>query len=198
MPVGKKGQFSWNQLISLPQGLTPPDLEDGVWDALFLELGTRLPDDYIDFVNQYGPGEFGGFVVVSTPLAGSRRWRLTSSEQKLANEFPTSFMLMRDINRLKQSISNTDVFEYPLYPSTSGLLPWGGDFNGNIYCWETVGAPNSWPVVVIEDGFDANSQRFECGLYRFFQKTFSGELSCNCWPSDFPGDSLPFCFVPHT
>jgi hypothetical protein len=105
------------------------------WPAVEEKLSLSLPTDYRDFVLTYGTGLFARFYIIYNPFSTSE-WsnleicveRLCSQEREFKRDWP-------------------DRVPFPIYPECPGLLPWGGDENGNYYYWLTDGRPDSWQVV---------------------------------------------------
>src|SRR5262249_26705000 len=87
---------------------------------------------------------------------------------------------------------------YPLplevHPTCPGLLPWGHDGNGNIYCWLTKepksqSAPSEserWPVVFVAHGWQHKPQQFRADM-----TTFLARFATNKYPSVL-GGAEPF------
>jgi len=44
----------------------------------------------------------------------------------------------------------------PLFPESPGLLPWGSDANGHLYCWWTKGKPDKWSIVQLFHGYEGD------------------------------------------
>lgn len=105
------------------------------WRAVEQELGVELPSDYREFVFTYGTGMFAGFYVVYNPC----------SAMKTANLLTKISTLCQQEREFKREFP--DAVPYRIHPDRPGLLPWGGDENGNYYYWITDGPPDSWLVV---------------------------------------------------
>ncbi|HEV7405312.1 MAG TPA: SMI1/KNR4 family protein [Chthoniobacteraceae bacterium] len=133
------------------------------WEAVERQLGVVLPSDYRDFVFTYGTGHFAHFYGVYNPFASSEwiaLWpsvqRVCAGERQIKRHFP-------------------DAVPYPVYPDQPGLLPWGGDDNGNYYFWMTKGAPDTWKVLSDEvrgEGF----QEYGCTMTEFLTGVLCGEF----------------------
>ncbi|MDT0342610.1 SMI1/KNR4 family protein [Streptomyces litchfieldiae] len=119
--------------------LTPPPAQPylgaGAWPALFAQLGTRLPIDYIALLERYGAGCWMGWLRFLTPLrppdAGFVRHiaRTLSAYRTLRDAAPGCFPL-------------------PLWPAPGGFLPCANTIDGDQLGWLTRGAPDDWPVIV--------------------------------------------------
>ncbi|WP_395358138.1 hypothetical protein ACHGLA_00635 [Streptomyces sp. YH02] len=70
--------LGWLRLLSPPR--KRPYLGDGSWEALFAELGTRLPGEYMRLMDEYGAGKWSGWLRFHTPLRTRERRFVTHVE----------------------------------------------------------------------------------------------------------------------
>ena len=109
------------------------------WAAVTSSLGVRLPRDYRDFIDVYGPGTIDDQLDIAAPLGPGDDVDAPSVLELTPKPSST--------NWLKATGS-----EYPLWPEPGALLAWGryraeDDTYGFLY-WLTVGDdPDAWPVV---------------------------------------------------
>ena len=109
------------------------------WAAVTSSLGVRLPRDYRDFIDVYGPGTIDDQLDIAAPLGPGDDFDAPSVLELTPKPSST--------NWLKATGS-----EYPLWPEPGALLAWGryraeDDTYGFLY-WLTVGDdPDAWPVV---------------------------------------------------
>lgn len=144
-------------ISALKKLVPPPDRPVQVgtldrWREIERSIGIRFPRDYRDLVFCYGADLFAGLYYVFSPFASDY---LETVQRKC------------DILRESRETEGADYVPYPIHPEPNGLLPWGGDENGNEYCWLTEGSPTKWPVVqnaVRGSGF----QLHQCGITEFF------------------------------
>lgn len=133
----------------IPPPLNPIDAE-GDWREAELELDFVFPTDFKQFINRYGSGEFYGSLYVINPLTSrGREW-------------------IRD--QLGFCHTLRDACEEAvgwLPPDSFGLIPWGGDSNGNRYCWVASGPPDSWEVVQIFHGYEREIETVPGPVTRF-------------------------------
>ena len=177
-------------LSELLKIVTPPDNPKEVpakpnWAAVEKKLGLQLPDDYKRYVTKFGSGLLGEFVCVLNPF----------SKMEGVEFFSGADLLLSTIRELKRTEGEKYV-PFDLHPESPGLLPWGGDENGNSLFWLTRGARNKWPVVVCA-GRDNRSQLFEMGMTAFLTRTFTGEVKCKIWPKPFAVKSRRAKFEPY-
>lgn len=163
----------------LPPPAEPFEAFNGTWELVEAEIGTPLPEDYKAFVRLYGSGYFMEFLGVDVPFTANPNTRFGAA-------------MARAVNR---TFYGDDEVVYPLWPQASGLLPFGATDNGDYLFWKTEGAPDSWPVVVWDRGF----QEFEvldCDLTGFLAGLVTGEVA----PKAFPDHLLPCdrLFTPRT
>src|SRR5262245_9764620 len=103
-----------------------PIQNSGDWSAVEYELGVVFPSDFKDLIRVYGTGAFYGRLAIENPL---RKWGRDG-----IREYLSAYHELRDACE----------YSFPLFPESPGLLPWGGDSNGHLYCWWTDGAPDVW------------------------------------------------------
>jgi hypothetical protein len=126
-----------DELVALIPPPAKPIDNDGDWSVPERELGATFPTDFKQLIQRYGTGYFWGSLVVANPL--SKQFRN-----------PIQGLLKHCQKQRKMGILTCSLF-----PEKSGLLPWGTDDNGHLYCWLTTGRPVSWPVVQIFHGYES-------------------------------------------
>jgi SUKH superfamily protein len=129
----------------------PPDPRDTDrnWNAVEDELHMCFPKDFRQLIELYGTGEFFAGLLVLNPL---NSW----CRQEILNQLET-LRVMREAMELSLVI----------YPETAGLLPWGRDINGNIFCWLTEGKPDRWSVVQIGHNEEDHPHQADVGITTF-------------------------------
>lgn len=142
------------------------------WEKIEKKIGLKLPSDYKNFVITFGSGLLGSFVYVFNPFSKNEGIELTAGITSLC----------KTLKQLKAHEGEREV-PFPIYPDTPGLLPWGGDENGNGYYWLTDGKPDQWPTIVCA-GRDSRWQKFDMSMTTFLAKSLQGEIKCKIWPSD--------------
>jgi hypothetical protein len=100
------------------------------WSQAEAQLGTKLPDDYRQFIQTYAGGLFAGFYIVLSPGASNPYGNLVKRLELMASHFEYH-----------------EDLTYDIHPTRPGLLVWGADENGNYYYWLTKGNPEQWKVV---------------------------------------------------
>jgi hypothetical protein len=109
----------------------------GDWSAAERELGFAFPDDFKQLIRVYGSGEFYGSLYVVNPLTGDGRdW------------------IRRKLDRCRELREVIEQYVRPLPPDSPGLLPWGGDSNGHMYCWLVDESEEGWEVVQLFHGYE--------------------------------------------
>jgi len=105
-------------------------------------LGTKLPTDYRDLIDDRGPGIVAD-VLVYGPGAPEGNLDLVH--------------WLQGIQRLVASLRQItcDHFPPPFHPEAGGILPWGLLHGRQIVGWAmTSDDPDAWPVVVLTTEFD--------------------------------------------
>jgi len=134
--------------------ITPPasplDCE-GNWYAAEIVVGATYPADFRALIAAYGSGAFfRGHLTVYNPLTVGGLAGIKQAE--------------RFCRQHREGL-------YPLplavHPDTPGLLPWGGDENGNTYCWLTKGKPDKWPVVFLGHGHESHPVQLRTDITGF-------------------------------
>jgi hypothetical protein len=109
---------------------------EGDWSVAEKEFGVAFPADFKALIRRYGTGMFYGDLYVANPL---KEW---GREQ-----------IRGDLSRYRE-LRDACEMSFELFPESPGLLPWGNDSNGHLYCWWTEGPADSWPVVQVFHGYE--------------------------------------------
>lgn len=155
------------------------------WNKIEKKLGVPLPSDYRDFVVTYGTGTLGRFVIVCNAFS-------TIEGGALIPMVKYDCDILRS---LRESEGNEQV-PFDIHPHRPGLLPWGGDENGNSFYWLTEGKPDAWPCVVGE-GRGKRWQTFEMRMTTFLAKAFNRDIKVSVWPRTFPNLRRDLVFEPY-
>lgn len=139
-----------------------PGAGDAVdWSVVEASWGTPFPDDYKEFMAEYGEGAVGDYlgVLLAEPHGGidGRPAHMGMAQESLNAE---------DTWRAKP-------------PNSSGLprlITWGLDSSADILCWRADGDdPSAWPVVVWSRG-RARWSEYACGMTEFLCRLFRAEF----------------------
>ena len=143
--------MSIKQLVALIAPPLNPVDNEGNWRAAEIIVGIEFPPDFRDLIARYGSGAFfNGYLTIYNPLTVGGLACI-----KQAENFHRSY--------------RTGLFPLPLpvHPDRPGLLAWGGDKNGNDYCWLTKGKPEKWPVVFLAHGSESHPVQLPKGVTGF-------------------------------
>jgi len=162
-----------NLISVVPPPSAPEEAYLGPWEAIEADLGTKLPQDYKDFVRLYGSGRFMEFLGVHVPVSWSPYVRLQSEVREICDTIGIVG-------------SADDNLPYPLWPEPGGLLPFGKTDFGDYLFWLPRGPPDDWGVVVWDRGM-GHYEAFDCGLTDFLAGLATGEIE----PKEFPENMLP-------
>ncbi|MBI1259274.1 MAG: hypothetical protein GC204_17550 [Chloroflexi bacterium] len=151
--------MSYSQLLSL---LRPPEepIETGSaegWAAVEAMLSTTLPEDYKQFIGNFGSGWLGGFLFVWNPFASA-----------FYMNFETRYVW-------KLGSLEGEPLPYPLYPASGGLLPFAATKDGDTLFWVTQAQPDHWTIFILPargsaDDYDEYAMDFTtflCKLLKF-------------------------------
>lgn len=102
---------------SMPPPAEPVEAQ-GEMQRVEHRLGTTLPEDYCNFIADYGTGEIGSMpVYVLNPFA-----------PQFGNLFYRGDAIVSVYRQLQ---ANVGEIAYGVYPEKGGLLPWGDTGNGH-------------------------------------------------------------------
>lgn len=165
-------------LESLLEIMTPPVLPvenvgDVDWINIEELLGVGLPADYKQFINVFGTGEIGEFLLPFNPF--SKNENLNLLEQ-----------IKRRLDFMRKMIESFGEKEcpYPLYPHPSGLLPWGCTGNGDMLFWLMDADVNNWAIVVYAP-HDELFEHYKESMTSFLEKLITGDIVSQPIPNDF-------------
>ncbi|MEU8150945.1 SMI1/KNR4 family protein [Nonomuraea sp. NPDC048901] len=115
----------------------PPSPVFGVraWDEVFADIGMRLPDDYVAFIERYGSCDFARWLYVCD-------LRLLTKERCAG--LPEEMDYYRDLRE-----DSPEDFTLAMWPEPGGFFRWGSTIDGDDIGWLTLGEPEAWPVIIV-------------------------------------------------
>jgi hypothetical protein len=153
--------------------LSPPPLpvetHGRKWSVVEQEIGTRLPDDYKMFIEQYGSGRINSFIWIFNPFSSNQYINLN---YKIINQLEVLKTLAQDFG---------EKCPYPLFPQSGGLLPFGETDNGDAIYWLTRGDPNAWQVVV-NQARGPKYEEFALNTTNFLAGILTHKVNCTVFP----------------
>lgn len=164
----------------LPPPLSP--IESGkeeYWTEIEQKIGISLPSDYRDYITTFGTGYVGEFIWVFNPFASKPTFNLIEQIR----------VRLDAVRVIKQQLPSDAPFK--LFPEQGGLLPCGATGNGDCLFWLTEGNPDEWPILVNESRGPDWAQ-FNMRLTDFLAGVIRREISCEIFPTDFPGQRVIF------
>lgn len=162
-----------NDLYSiLPRPSRPVETgDDESWSRIAKKVGTRLPIDYVYFINSYGTGRINDFLAVLNPFTAH-------TYLNLLEQIPRLLSGLRELRE-----EDPEEYPYPLYFEPCGLLPWGISDDGDIFCWLTEGSPDQWHVVTVPR--QSGVELFEVTMVKFIEHALRGQVESSAIPTDF-------------
>lgn len=148
---------------------TPPP---GAWASFERRLGTSLPRDYKEFIENYGSGRIGEFITIFNPFS-------VNDNVNLEKQIETQRSVLLELKTYGEAI------RYEPFPAPSGVLPFGSSDNGDILYWKTVGNPDQW-TVAISEGRAPEWEEFDSSMTRFITDTLLRIAASRIFPKDFP------------
>ena len=150
--------------------LPPPEYreelpEEGGWERVERELGTRLPKDYKTFIETYGTGSISNFLMIANPFSKNRYVNLLSSARMILDAYRTS------------RANAPEYFKDNVFPEENGILPFGSTDNGDVLYWRTLGDPDDWTVTLYES---RGSEHFayDGSMTEFLVDLLTGGIVC--------------------
>ncbi|MEB2275512.1 SMI1/KNR4 family protein [Bacillus sp. ILBB4] len=152
------------------------------WTTIFSLLETKLPSDYIKFIETYGTGGIDNFLWILTPFVNDEHVNLFLRQKEVSRAYSQS------------KLKFPQYYKRDVYPETGGILPWGYTENGDeLYCL-TEGSLDEWKVVVYESGSSEN-YIYSLSMTDFLYQIITKKLACDVFLDDFPSDVATFISV---
>lgn len=114
-------------VISPPQNVVDRPSE-GDWAGVEARLGTVLPDDYKDFLREYGSGSIGQFLWIFNPFSKNENLNLERQAGLQA-------AVLRELS------SYGEIIPYKIFPEGGGIMPFGITDNGDVLFGKLTGFP---------------------------------------------------------
>jgi hypothetical protein len=164
------GVLPVNEMAVVRELVGPPTAAvlDVDWAAVHARLGFRLPADYREFIDAYGPGTFGDIRIMAPDAP---------AEMNLFALLERKYEQVRGIVR----IGNAP----PIYPEPGGAVCWGETVHGWSCGWAPTSAdPDEWTVTAIMPTVDLRGFVVQPGV------SFSSMLKDHAWQSPGMHDGL--------
>ncbi|MFI9200859.1 SMI1/KNR4 family protein [Streptomyces sp. NPDC053048] len=133
------------------------------WIRAAAVWGTRLPDDYVAFITEYGEGHISEFLYIFNPLS-------TKGDESLSQ------MLME--TKTARALAAQLPGPWELHePPSAPLIAWGVTSGPDILCWLTTDKdPDQWPVVVFGRHTASLPTIYNCGMAEFLRRVFLADF----------------------
>lgn len=156
----------------LPPPRSPLDAPDQAdWLVVEKALGLVLPNDYKEFVSQYGAGCIDGFVWPFNPVTQNHHINLL--KQAVAQN---------DLLRLVQKQFPRDV-PYDLFPHERGLLPWAVTDNGDVLFWLK---RHETHLIVVHDSRAPEWEEYDVSTTAFLTQVLLRHIVVKVFPPEWP------------
>ncbi|OAT48886.1 hypothetical protein M997_0808 [Proteus hauseri ATCC 700826] len=139
-----------------------------------------FPNDYIEFITQYGSGKIDNFLTLFNPF----------SNNDDLNFFKQKEWIISDLSELNKS--DPEYYLFPLYPNINGLLPIGITDNGDYLFW-VISSDNSnlWNIAIIASR-SPDIEYQQGNLTHFINNILSRKIRCMSFPEHFPSSNIVF------
>jgi hypothetical protein len=141
------------------------------WAKVEAALGTRLPDDFKAFTEQYGSGKVDDFLYLFNPFAAGQDGNLVFEKDRVLAAYTQTRV------KLPQRLP------LPPFPEPGGMLPVGRTDNGDELYWVTAGDPDDWSVALLESRA-ASQEIHRMPVTSFLAALAAGELETEVLPDD--------------
>ena len=151
--------------FTTPSPTRPPAPVPVDWEAVESWLGVRLPGDYKQLADRYGPLDFGEYLWIHVPCADGR--------------FDYGEWLKETHRQARKQVRALPEDERPrVHPEPGGLLAWGRSRGNDLLFWDTSVSedPDEWTVVVRHAGAVPGTgllpwQRYDLTLTAYLRHT---------------------------
>lgn len=162
---------------NLKQVMIPPisPVETGSlkeWIAIEKKLGIELPNDYKEFIMEYGLGRIGNFLWVENPF----------SKYETANLIDVMQYFQWAYGELRKDFPED--YPRPPFPEDQSLITWGATDNGDYLFWiyEKDKNPNDWKIGITDMG--DGEYLFDMNMSTFLEKLVKNEIQTKAFPED--------------
>lgn len=164
--------------------LPPPAILSEAGDAVTwpsIDDKTKFPNDYIEFVRNYGLGRISNFISFFHPFTSN--FDLNFFEQKK--------IILEDFEFLNKE--QPDSFNYVIYPQENGLLPIGVTDNGDYIFWVVNDSqkPELWTMAIVASR-SPDIEYFDKNLTNFLYELLNGDISPESFPKNYISDHICF------
>lgn len=152
---------------------TPPKTptgrgDDSLWDDYERMMKLTFPRSYKEFLWHFGYGIFAEWTWVVSPFHPQPRFQ--GHFQHFRGEV-FGYVMSR--------MYSTQRAPFELPPAVPGLIPFGGDCDGNLLFLLSAKTEAGWKVVAYEAGFRVYAV-FDCDVPEFFRRWMLGENDDIC------------------
>lgn len=148
------------------------------WNDVESSLAIELPNDYKRFIDKYGTGWIGDFLLVLDPSSVTERYNLVRSSVDILGNYQSS----------KESFPQ--YYSHTIFNGKNGIFPCGITDNADVIYWEYENGEQKNIVVYNARGGDYFS--IESTLTDFIYGVLAKTIVCDRFPEDFPPDNIEF------
>lgn len=149
------------QAVERPRGAAWADFE---------QKWCRLPNDFKEFVTEYGSGCIDDFLWVFNPASSNENLNLSTQ-----------------VTRQLTALGEVPIVGLDLGSDRRYILPFGITDNGDVLAWKVSTDRREWHVVVI-DSRAPKYEEFTMGFAEFLCALLGKDIKCTLFPKDFPTD----------
>ena len=162
------------RILSVPRCVEVPRR----WDYYEKKLDIKLPSDYKQFIDKYGVGWIGDFLLVLDPSSHIERYNLVNESVELLNNYQSS----------KESFPQ--YYKHTIFNGVDGLFPCAITDNADVVYWQYINgvAKN----IVVYNARGGKYFSIESTLIDFVYNVLTKGFVCDRFPEDFPAENIEF------
>jgi len=154
------------ELLQLVGPPSEPQNAKGDWKRLETDLGLTLPDDYKQYIEEYGGGRLCSLFEITSPFGLEAHYKKSVKD---------AWRSWAGIYHCWGDVPESEL-PFPIYPKVPGLLPWGTYGDVDVIGWLIDPDPGQWHIVY-QDHYEGFIELSDFGFARFLVSALKGEPS---------------------
>jgi SMI1-KNR4 cell-wall len=148
------------------------------WKDIEKSLAIELPSDYKKFIDKYGTGWVGDFLLVLDPGSATERYNLIKSSAEILSNYQSS----------KESFPQ--FYSHTIFDGKNGIFPCAITDNADVIYWQYEdGEPKN---IVVYNARGGDYFSVKSTLSDFIHDVLVKTIVCDLFPEDFPAENIEF------